>query len=230
VSGVALVRDVDRRRRPAGRREDAVPEQAVADEVAEHLGVVDRRLPEGVGVVARRTLRHPAIGGRVPQRDRAGVDVAEPLRDALGRRVVGDDQRDQLVGVLGRPRPAHRGARGLGRVAAAPRGARELPADLQAGPARRTPQPDAAEERAVGPALDDPLAVAAQRPMARVGGQDGERRVVVLGAAEEALDLGVAGHLGVGLDVPRLVAAQQQAVGEQSRRLHRRGPYATEPL
>src|SRR6516162_8894995 len=100
--------------------------------------------------------------------NRWALGFAEPHCDPLGRRVLGIDQRDEfwhgkvhepiIEGCFGR----------LGRVAVSPIGAIQRPGQFDGRPAFGLPQPNAAEKCPVRFALDNPEAVSAKHPEARI--------------------------------------------------------------
>src|SRR5689334_3773614 len=90
---------------------------------------------------------------------------AKALGDCLGCDVLGIDVGYQSVERLGQERVAHGGGGGFGRVAVAPIGFAERPADFETGPTFGIYHAGAAKQGAVRLALDRPRTIAAQRPM-----------------------------------------------------------------
>ena len=129
------------------------------------------------------------------------------------------DQRDELrraelVERVVAPRPP-----GLGGVAAAPDPRREQPADLQAGPALRLPEPRAADERTGLPLHERLLAEAAQLRMAEEDRDLAPGPVTVDGVAlaQVAADLGLGHDRRVGVEVVLHEGAHDQAIRLQRR-------------
>src|SRR5262249_26134657 len=106
-----------------------------------------------------------------------------------------------------------RRARGLGRVTLAPIGAAESPADLGRRPTLGTMHADSADEHAIGFPLDGPQAETAQQPMT----SDVRHAAPPIGprnrTTEEARDLGVGHHGGVGVEIVRAPGAKDEAFG-----------------
>jgi len=111
------------------------------------------------------------------------------------------------------------GGDGFGGVPAAPVHAHELAAELERGPSGRIDEAHAPEELAARARLDRPHAVAAQLPMRTHAGYRAARLAARerLARADEAHDLGIGAHRGVGVDVGGVEGAQQQPRGLEDR-------------
>src|SRR5262245_20557709 len=113
--------------------------------------------------VLSRDAVHESLGAE--ERRAAFERLAETLRDADRRGVPRPDQADHARLVELGDRVLERAPRAFGRIALAPRAARERPDALQARPAIGIEEPDAADERAARALLHRPHPVPAQLPV-----------------------------------------------------------------
>jgi hypothetical protein len=143
---------------------------------------------------------------------------AEALCERDRARVVRTDQADQLANSEVGPAMRDRGLRRFERKAVAPRVARQQPAQLARRPAVRVQESDAPDQAAAGALFDGPHAVAVQDPFAEKErhlspGDIGADRTA---DADEAHDLLVGAHVGIGVEVVLAKHAQLEACGGEA--------------